>query len=163
VGQIIIAPFAAKLRSGNRNPKNYPHFAELVARLNANSHEIIQIGVTGEDRIEGVEQHVLDWPFEKLKDLINDSDTWVSVDSWLPHFCHCYRLKPGIVLWGKSSPRIWGYDENENLWGGEHNLRPFQYKNWEEEEYDEKVFPSVMQIVWAVERRVTKPRHVGVS
>src|SRR5438128_1845698 len=104
--RIILAPYSAKLPSGKTNPKNFPFWAEVVEKLKAEGHEIIQIGVQGEQRIDDVDQFVIGWPFAKIRDLILECDTWLSIDSWLPHFCYTERLKPGVVIFGQSDPRI---------------------------------------------------------
>lgn len=154
--KIIIAPYAAKLRNGLRNPKDYPHFAEVVTMLHANGHKVVQIGVTGEDRIEGVDQFITDWPFVKIRELIAECAVWVSGDSFLSHLCHYYRLQPGVVLWGKSNPQIFGYPSNENLFVSESNFRQFPYDMWEAETYDESVFVPPRQVIWAVERLIKR-------
>lgn len=150
--KIVIAPYSAQLVS-RLNAKNYPWWERLVELLNREGYEVVQIGVSGEDRIEGVGLFVTNWPFAKIKDLINQSATWISVDSWLPHFCHCERLKAGIVLWGPSDPRIFGYRENVNLLRDRSYLRHFQYAPWDEVEfnanafvYAENVLPHVLKL-----------------
>src|SRR5258705_2027092 len=113
--KILISPYAARLPTGNRNPKDFPYWAKLIELLNAEDHEVIQIGVTGESRLEGVAQFIQNWPLDKLINLIRDCDQWISCDSFLPHFCATERLRPGIVIWSVSSPKIWGYKHNTNL------------------------------------------------
>lgn len=132
------------------SPKSYPHWPKLVSLLNTDGYEVVQIGVTGEDRIEGVAQFITNFPFHKLRDLVNGAQTWISVDNFFPHFVACERLKPGIVLWGQSDPRIFGYSTNINLLRGRDYLRQFQYQSWmdapdrpEAFVYAENVMPSV--------------------
>jgi ADP-heptose:LPS heptosyltransferase len=161
--KILIAPYAAKLRNGSTSAKQYPHWPELVSMLRANGHEILQIGVQGEQRIEGVDQFIVGWPFEKIRQLMDDCVAFVSVDSWFPHFAHYHRLKNGVVLWGKSSPRIFGYPDNENLFVSESNFRSHQYKDWENEPYDESVFVPPRQVVWAVERLIQRVNHASTQ
>lgn len=128
--QVLIAPYSVKLPNGRPSPKNYPHWKKLVELLVESGYEVIQIGVKGEERIDGVGQFITNWPFSKIKDLVNASAVWISVDSWLPHFCHCERLKRGIVLFGQSDPRVFGYSNNINLLRGRDYLRQFQYQSW---------------------------------
>lgn len=164
--RVLIAPYPAKLRNQPISAKHYPSWPELVSMLKVNGHEIIQIGVQGEERIEGVDQFVVGWPFDKIKTLMESCDTFVSVDSWFPHFAHYHRLKPGVVLWGKSNPRVWGYAENENLIVGEDKFRQFQYMDWESEPHDPSVFVPPRQVAWAVERLLNStvsPRTAEVS
>lgn len=129
---IIISPYAARLYSGRLSPKNYPYWPKLVSLLNDDGYEVTQVGVKGETRIEGVSQFVTNFPFSKLRDLVNGCQTWISVDNFFPHFCHCERLRRGIVLWGQSDPRIFGYGTNINLLRGRDYLRQYQYQSWEE-------------------------------
>jgi ADP-heptose:LPS heptosyltransferase len=152
MSKILISPYPAKLRSGIHNAKSYPHWEELVLMLKENGHEIIQIGVQGEVRIVGCDQFVINWPYDKLKTLMESCDTFVSVDSFWPHFCHYHRLPRGVVLWGKSDHRVWGYPENENLLRGVEHLREFQYQDWETIEHDPRAFVPPKQVIWAVER-----------
>jgi len=152
MSKIIIAPYPARMRDGSRSAKSYPYWVELIAMLKANSHEVVQIGVTGEDRLDGVDAFLTNAPFSVLREVIDGADTWVSVDSWLPHFCNAYGLKRGVVLWGKSNPAIWGYEGNENLFQSVSNFRSFQFQQWEGEPYDATVFVHPRQVVWAVER-----------
>jgi hypothetical protein len=150
--KILISPFPAKPRNQPVSAKHYPYWEELVSLLKANGHEIIQIGVKGEPRIDGADQFIIGWPFDKLKQLMESCDTWIAIDSFWPHFCHYHRLKNGVVLWGKSDYRIWGYPENENLFVSEKNFREFQYCDWHDEPHDPSVFVPARQVVWAVER-----------
>lgn len=153
MSRIIISPYSAKLADGRVNAKSYPHWLKLVQLLNREGYEIIQIGVAGEDRIEGVAQFVQGWPFNKLKQLIEDCALWISVDNFLPHFVHCECRKPGVVLWGPSDPRIFGYPENVNLLRGRDFLRPHQMQTWNEWDhnplafvYAENVLPHVCKL-----------------
>lgn len=150
MSRILLAPYAAKLPTGKRNPKDYPWFAEVVATLNTQGHEVIQIGVKGEQRVEGVGQFVQGWPLDKLEELIRTCDCFLSVDSFLPHLCWAKRLLTGVVIWGKSSPSIWGHAENVNLIKDRSLLRRWQYAPWFDEEFDESVFVSPETVVEAV-------------
>lgn len=149
--KIVLHPYAAKLFSGNRNPKNYPRFVEVVGLLSNKGHEIIQIGVKGEDRIIGVDQFIVGWPLAKLKQVIDDADVFVAVDSFLPHFVHveCNR-KRGVVIWSLSDPLIWGHPENINLLKDRRYLREFQFQSWHDVEFNHDAFIAPERIVEAV-------------
>jgi len=148
--KIIIAPYAAALRNGSPNPKNWGYFPELVADLKRAGYEVIQIGVQGEQRINGVDQFIIGWPFRKLRELFNDADCWVSVDSVIPHFCYCERLKPGVVIFTQSDPVVWGHSRNINLLRDRKYLRQFQYDSWESCEYNPQAFVTPDKVVHAV-------------
>lgn len=138
--KIVISPFAARLFNGKLSPKNYPFWLRLVQLLNQSGYEVTQIGVAGEVRIPDVGQFVQNWPFDKLKVLVNESATWISVDNFFPHFCNCERLKAGIVLFGPSDPKIFGYTQNTNILRSRDYLKPFQYQTWMEVEPDPQAF-----------------------
>lgn len=159
--KIVIAPYAAKLRSGKENPKNFPYWDRLVSLLKADGYEVVQIGASHETAIEGVDHFFANWPFPKLKDLIQGCDLWISVDSWLPHFAHCEKLKPGIVLFGQSDPHIWGYPENINILRGRDFLRRYQYDTWEAAEYNPLAFVYAENVMAEIRRRFPAPKPPG--
>lgn len=168
--KILISPYSAKLRNGQRNPKEYPYWSKLVQLLNKEGYEVIQIGVTGEDRVEGIGQFIQGWPFEKLRHLANDCATWIAVDNFFPHFAHCERLKPGIVLFGQSDPKLFGYPENINLLRDRAYLRQFQYDTWEAATYRgdafvyaENVMPHVYKLAPLPPRELALTSHVRVA
>jgi hypothetical protein len=139
----IISPYSHKLPNGKRNPKNFPWFAELVAKLN---QKCIQIGITGEEPINGTEC-VFNASFDNLRQLVNASDTWISVDNFFPHFCHCEKLKSGIVIFGRSDPNLFSYPENINLLKDRKYLRPDQWGIWDDVEYQEKAFIDPQKVI----------------
>ena len=73
--KIVIAPFSARRRDGKPCAKDYPvrWWEQVVAKLNAVGAEVIQIGIVGEQRIEGVSQFIVNWPLDKLRDLMLDA------------------------------------------------------------------------------------------
>jgi len=141
---ILIHPFAQSLRSGLTNPKNYPWWSELLEHL---PKPIVQIGVVGEMPL--VPDVRIGLPLKQIRSLLSECDYWISVDSFLPHLAH-YLPKPGVVLWSKSDPRIFGYPENLNLLKGREHLRAKQFRIWEEESYDPDAFMSADQVVSAI-------------
>lgn len=150
--KIILAPYSARLRTGNRNPKNFPHWAEVVCRLTTLGYEIIQIGAAGEDRIEGVSQHAVNWPLKKLRVVLEDADVWLSCDSFLPHFVYAEKInRRGVVIFSQSDPLIWGHPENINLLKDRTYLREFQFQDWTTSAvYNEDAFVFSDEVVDAV-------------
>ncbi len=140
MSKILISPYPANLYNGQPSPKRYPHWPKLVALLTREGYEVIQIGINRELRIEGVSEFIADFPFCKLRDLANECATWIAVDNFWQHFVHCERLRGGLVLWGPSDPRIFGYPENVNLLRGRDYLRPNQYQTWTEWTYNPAAF-----------------------
>jgi ADP-heptose:LPS heptosyltransferase len=139
--------------NGARNAKNFNKWPELVAMLNAEGHEVIQVAGQNEERVEGVAMFLQGFPLEKLEEVLRDCDTWISVDSWMPHFCATMRLKTGIVIWSQSDPRIWGYKHNINLHKPEF-LRQYQYSHWFDVPYNEDAFVEPEVVMDALHGRL---------
>lgn len=137
----IISPFSRPLRNGKQNPKNYPYWKELIKLL---PYHVIQIGVKGEDKL--VKDCRFNLSIKELKALIKECDLWISVDTFLPHLAH-HVGKSGVVIWGKSDPNIFGYLENKNVIINREKLRSNQFIFWENEVFDESVFPKPEQLL----------------
>ena len=137
INTILISPYSKKLISGQRNPKNYPYWNELVKSLN--KYDVIQIGVKGEEKIKGVKTFKQDLPLVSIKKLIEDCVIWISSDNFLPHLAHHIR-KPGVVIFGVSDPDIFGYPENLNILKDRKYLRENQFLMYDDCIYNSKVF-----------------------
>lgn len=151
--KVLISPYAAGLINGEPNPKNYPWWPKLINLLNETGYEVTQIGLSHEARLEGVGEFVTNFPFHKLAELTRQCGTWISVDNFFPHFANCNRLKSGIVLWGQSDPKLFGYSQNVNLLRSREYLRPYQYDTWMAAKvrpdafvYAENVIPHVVKL-----------------
>jgi ADP-heptose:LPS heptosyltransferase len=143
--KVVISPYSKVLRNGKENAKNYPYWPELVKLLKDQGIYVIQIGINGEKTISGVDEERFNNPLVELEKLVKECDTWISVDNFFQHFCYVCN-KPGIVLFGRSDPNIFGHKENINLLKDRKNLRERQFNIWEEVEYSKDVFvePSVV-------------------
>ena len=139
--KIIISPFSKNLRNGNQNAKNYPYWEELVQLLNTEYHTI-QIGTKEEPDIKCHERKI-NISFSEIKTLIEESYIWISVDNFLPHLCNAYRLKPGYVIFGRSNPKIFGYEHNINIFKDRKNFRINQFDFWENETYNKDIFLTI--------------------
>jgi ADP-heptose:LPS heptosyltransferase len=138
---IIIAPFAKMLRNGNKNPKNYPYWKELVSMVD---EHIIQVGVDGEEQL--VDDFRKNLKLNDLKELILESRRWISVDSFFQHFCWDVGV-PGIVLWGQSNPYIFGHKENINLFKDESYFLQNQFVTWEMIPYRADCFVNPSEVL----------------
>ena len=78
---IIIHCEAQKLRNGNRNPKNYPWWPELLKELK--EYEFIQIGVEGDNQYTSNFKKNLS--FNEIKQLTKECQTWIAIDSFYQH------------------------------------------------------------------------------
>ena len=125
---ILIHPFARDLRDGRPNPKNYPHWEELISKID---EPIIQIGTSSEPQL--VPDFEPDLPLDCLAQLVQECRTWIGIDSFFQHFCWDLG-KPGIVLWGQSDPLIFGHPENINLLKDRKYLRQDQFLIWDRAE-----------------------------
>ena len=81
---LIISPWSRKLRNGKTpNPKNFPYFQEVIDELKKhNDIKIIQIGVSGEEKLQNVDEYLFDLSLKQLKELILSSDIFVSIDNY---------------------------------------------------------------------------------
>jgi ADP-heptose:LPS heptosyltransferase len=150
---IIIAPYAQKLRTGKENPKNYPHWEELVYELQKSMH-VVQIGVEGEQQL--VPDFRKNLPIADLRKLVHECDTWIGVDSFFQHLAWD-EGKPGIVLWGPSDPLIFGHPENINLLKDRSYLVESQFLWWEATEHDPERFVSPTEVLHFLNKE--KPWH----
>ncbi len=152
--KVVIACWAAKMPNGAHNAKNFPYWPQLVAMLNEAGHEVIQVAGGGEDKVDGVVMFLQGFPLNKLEEVLRECDTWISVDSWLPHFCATLRLPAGIVIWAQSNPKIWGYPHNVNLLKSPEFLRPYQYAPWFDVPYNEEAFVEPQVVMDALHGRM---------
>lgn len=146
IKKVIISPFSKKLRNGKNNSKNYPYFQKVVDDLKKKGIWVIQIGSKDEERLQNVDEYQFDLSLKDLKDLVLECDTWVSVDNFMGHF-GAWIKKSGIVIWGKSNPELFGYQENINLYKDKKYFRDKQFAIWEEEPFDSKVFVGPEKVV----------------
>jgi len=140
---IIIAPYAQKLRTGKENPKNYPHWEELVQELQKTMH-VVQVGVKGEKQL--VPDFRTNLPITSLRELLRQCKTWIGVDSFFQHLAWD-EGKPGIVLWGPSDPLIFGHPENINLLKDRSHLIENQFVWWEATEHQNDRFVKPQEIL----------------
>jgi len=77
------------------------------------SYTFIQIGSEDEDRIKGT-VNLQGLTIRKSMALIKYSKALVGLDSFYAHVAAAFEV-PGIVLFGPSSPLIWGHKTNINI------------------------------------------------
>ncbi len=126
--KILIAPFAKKMREKTTpNPKDYPFTKDLVELLTKEGHEVVQIGVAGEEQVAPL--FLKNLSYQETEEKLNEYDTFISVDSYLQH--HAWIIgKRGIVLWGLSDPIIYGHDIHINLLKDRRYLRKEMFNVW---------------------------------
>lgn len=138
---IIISPYSKPLRNGKRNPKEYPHWEELIGLI---KEPIVQVGVTGEKQL--VDDFRADLKLPELRKLIGECRTWIGCDSFFQHLAWDCG-KPGIVLWSVSDPLIFGHPENINLLKDRSCLAANQFLWWDYVEYDPEKFVTPQEIL----------------
>jgi ADP-heptose:LPS heptosyltransferase len=120
-----------------KNAKSYPFWSELFELLKG--HELIKIETN--------------LPLDKIKEMINDCDIWISIDSFIPHLAQYHKLKTGIVLWGMSDPEIFGYKDSINLIKDRKYLRKEQFKWWKDTKPETDIWVLPEEVVKAIEAR----------
>ena len=146
---LLISPYAKKLRDGNTNPKNFPFWSEVISSFREKGWVVTQIGVTGEDPLGATYFHQ-NVPLSTLRDILKSHTVWASVDNFFHHFAW-YHGVPGVVLFGKSDPLIFGHDVNLNYIKDRKNLRSRQFLFWEGEPFDPTVFPEPEEVTLLIE------------
>lgn len=116
------------------NAKSYPYWDELLVLLK--DHKVKEIKGT--------------IPIKEIIDLVNWCDTWVTIDTFLQHLCAFHKLKPGIVIWGKSDPIIFGYPHNINLLKSRDFLRKDQYVFWTNVPIEKNAFVSPQTVLASI-------------
>ena len=138
---IIISPYSKQLKNGKRNPKEYPHWQELIALIN---EPIVQVGIAGEKQL--VPDFRPNLSLVQLKELLQECRTWIGCDSFFQHLAWSIG-KPGIVLWSVSDPLIFGHPENINLLKDRSCLAENQFLWWDYVEYDSSKFVSPQEVI----------------
>jgi ADP-heptose:LPS heptosyltransferase len=138
---IIIHPYAKALINGNRNPKNYPYWKELIALID---EPIVQIGIQGEEQL--VSDFRMNMPIVELRQLVKDCRIWIAVDSFFQHLAWS-EGKQGIVLWSVSDPIIFGHEENINLLKNREYLAKNQFLWWDLTEYNKEAFTEPKEVI----------------
>lgn len=146
--KILIAPYAKKLRDKEGpNPKSYPFAKELVDLLIKEGHEIVQIGVEGEEQIAPT--FLKNLSFKEVTKKLQEYDTFIGVDSYLQH--HSWFIgKKGIVLWGLSDPRVFGHDIHINLLKNPKYIRKEPFNVWEAVDPNPNAFVKPEEVVAAL-------------
>jgi len=144
--KLLLSLSSRKLRGGNGkiNPKNYPFGDKLINLLRQEGIVTVQAR-TSEDIELSVDETYSDLNLKELKKVIEECDTFISVDNFIQHYA-TYLGKRGIVIFSRSDPLIFGYPQNINLLKNRSYLRPNQFGTWEEDNFvgDAFVEPEVV-------------------
>ncbi len=88
---------------------------ELVSRFD--DYTFIQLGVQGEPHVMGSINMLGKTTVRQAVALVKYAKLFVGVDSFLNHATNA-TATPGVVLFGNSTPVIWGYKSNTNIYRG---------------------------------------------
>ena len=78
-------------------------------------YTFIQLGFSGEEEIEGAVNLLGKTSFRESMALLKHSLSFVGVDSALSHVTNAFDI-PGVILFGSTTPKIWGHLNNINLY-----------------------------------------------
>jgi len=151
--KVIISPYSKLMRNGKRNPKNYPFWEDVVKGLQRKKLHVIQIGIEGEEKL-GANEVAFGKTLDELSELARICTTWASVDNFFHHLCYLLG-KPGIVIFGRSDPQIFGHPIHDNLLKDRCYLRAAQFNFWEEVEYSTECFVEPQVVIDTILRRVS--------
>ena len=138
--KIIISPCSKAMRNGKENPKNYPYWPEVIDFLKSHGFFITQVGISSERRLNADEFRV-GLSLLDLREAVRECVTWASVDNFFHHLCWLEN-KPGVVIFGRSDPMIFGHDLNDNILKSRTYLRSNQFGIWEDVEFSPDPFVS---------------------
>jgi ADP-heptose:LPS heptosyltransferase len=133
------------------NAKSYPADWWNAVVQNFGDENFIQIGLQGEDRL--VSDHRTNLKMIEISKLIDECNIWIGCDSFLQHLAR-HHSKPGIVVWSKSDPTIFGYPENVNLLADRKYLRKNQFDMWEAETFTPEAFVPPYDVISAIRSMV---------
>jgi FkbM family methyltransferase len=124
---IIISPYS----QSKDHPKSYPYWNDLIPMIKSCGYNVIQIGRKGEERLIGTDEFMENLSFKSIENLISECHFWISVDNFLPHLINNMKeIVPGVVIFGLSDPKIFGYPYNRNILRSSILLRTDQFGTW---------------------------------
>ncbi len=141
---IVLFPYSSKIIGVN--PKDYPYWSLLVDALNKEGFNTIQLSSVGELRVPKTSEFHEGLNPSQILEKCKDAFTFVSVDSFAPHFLNLYKIY-GIVIFAITNPKIFGYKENKNLLKSEIYLKKDQKDYNKPEYFDINSFVGVDDIV----------------
>lgn len=150
MSKILIAAWSKpKNLDGNliRNSKDYPYWDTLIKKIKTSysDAEVIQIYTEGTPRLKSCDKHIINPTLKEVGGLLKECDTFISVDSFLPHMAANLGIY-GFVIWGPSSPEYFGYEENVNIQKSGLILREETWATWSLEPIDNSKFLTASKV-----------------
>lgn len=147
---ILLSPWSRKSSTqGHWNPKDYPHWREVVRLLSAKGLQVHQISRSWEPDVAGCAQRTDDLELYAIENHLRQCETWLSVDNFFHHLAWAVG-KIGVAVFGPSDPLIFGHPENVNLLRSRKHLRANQFGLWAEEAWKPEIFVPPTEVAFAV-------------
>jgi len=145
---ILLIPNTSQKSNKGPNCKTYPYWNELIDLLRP-KYSLWQLLLNSEEKLLNVDKYVfVDRMIWEQIDFLEQCHTWISIDNYFQHLVHASKIKkPGIVLWGKTDYRIYGYPENINLFVDEKYFRKDAYGKFHDEEWIPEAFVKPEEIL----------------
>jgi hypothetical protein len=142
---VLLSPYS--INFGKENAKNYPYFKDFldICKKNKLPFKFVQVIFGNEAPIKECDLAWINPSTTELKKGLCDCKTWISIDNFMGHL-GAYLNKPGVVIFGPSDPRIFGYLSNMNLFKYEGYFRPDIYGNWISAEFNKDAFIPAQEL-----------------
>lgn len=167
---IIISPYSrncipdenTKEGSSLASPKNYPYWTSIIKALKEKGFtNIVQIGLEGETKLEGVDDVKFNLPLKEVEELVSQCRIWLSVDNFLPHLANAVGKK-GVVIFTITNPDVFGYRQNRNLLKDKKFIRE-GFLRFRQEEVQTKSYVSPREVVEAVLSLISEETKVTMT
>ncbi len=113
LGQPLIALHAQSTCA--KNKEWYPErWEQVVGWLSDRGFKVVQLGAAGEAPIAGA-VNLLGQPIRQALCLLKQARYFLGIESVFNHAAHSFGI-PGVVLFGASTPAVWGYEESANIY-----------------------------------------------
>jgi ADP-heptose:LPS heptosyltransferase len=108
-------PIALHVTPACSRNKEWPlqNWEELVKRMP--DYSFVQLGLASEPMVRGAIDIRGKTTFRSASAIIKNALSFVGVDSSFSHVTNAFNV-PGVVLFGPSTPEVWGHSNNINLY-----------------------------------------------
>ncbi len=97
------------------NKEWYPErWEQVISWLSDKGFKVLQLGCQNEEPIPGA-INLLGQPIRQALCLLKQVQLFIGIESVFNHAAHSFGI-PGVVLFGASTPVVWGYAESMNIY-----------------------------------------------
>ncbi len=101
-----------------RNKEWYPErWAEVVKQVTRWGYKVVQLGVAEEQPIDGAINLLGKTSLRQALALLKYADFFMGIDAVFNHATNAWG-KPAVILFGATTPFVWGYSHNINIYQG---------------------------------------------